>query len=104
MLSDEGEIWRQLPSNPNGLSQKTFWWSVDWDSATEPEPRITVTGRRLDAPGTFSFGPGTNAGADFGIAMLVGIDVPTTGCWEITGRYRTSTLSVTVSVEDPQPS
>jgi len=102
MLSDDGEIWRQLPTNPNGLSQKTFWWSVDWDSAAEPEPLMTVAGRRLDAPGTFSFGPGTNAGADFGTAMLVGIDVPTVGCWEITGRYRAAMLAYTVLVEDPQ--
>jgi hypothetical protein len=102
MLSDDGEIWRHLPTDPNGLSQKTFWWSVDWDSAAEPEPLMAVTGRRLDAPGTFSFGPGTNAGADFGTAMLVGIDVPTVGCWEITGRYRVATLSYRVLVEDPQ--
>jgi hypothetical protein len=103
MLLDDGEIWRHLPTNPNGLSQKTFWWSVDWDSAAEPEPLMAVTGHRLDAPGSFSFGPGTNAGADFGTAMLVGIDVPTGGCWEITGRYRGATLSYTVLVEDPQP-
>jgi hypothetical protein len=102
MLSDDGEIWRHLPANPNGLSQKTFWWSVNWESAAEPEPRITVSGRRLDAPGTFSFGPGTNAGADFGTAMLVGIDVPTVGCWEITGRYHAASLSFTALVEDPQ--
>jgi hypothetical protein len=65
--------------------------------------RGVVTGRRLDAAGTFSFGPGTNAGADFGTAMLVGIDVPSVGCWEITGRYHAATLSYTVLVEDPQP-
>jgi hypothetical protein len=102
MVSDDGEIWRNLPTNPTGLSQKTFWWSEDWDSAAEPEPLITVTGRRLDAPGTFSFGPGTNAGTDFGTAMLVGIDVPTGGCWEITGRYHAATLAYTVLVEDSQ--
>jgi len=102
MLSDDGEIWRNLPSSPSGLSQKTFWWSEDWDHRAEPEPRITVTGRRLDGPGTFSFGPGTNAGADFGIAMLVGIEVPTVGCWEITGRYHAAALSFTALVEDPQ--
>ena len=94
---------RDLPQSAGGLTQKTFWWSADWAPTGQPEPAITVTGRRLDGPGSFSFGPGTNASADFGTAMLVGIDVPTTGCWEITGRYQTATLSFTVSVEDPQP-
>jgi hypothetical protein len=104
MLDAGGETWRHLPPSAAGLAQKTFWWSSDWAPRDEPEPAMTVTGRRLDAPGSFSFGPGTNATADFGTAMLVGIDVPATGCWEITGRYRTATLSFIVSVEDPQPS
>ena len=103
MLDTKGETWRHLPQSAAGLAQKTFWWSSDWAPRAEPEPAITVTGRRLDGPGSFSFGPGTNATADFGTAILVGIDVPTTGCWEITGRYRTSTMSFIVSVEDPQP-
>jgi hypothetical protein len=104
MLDTDGRSWRGLPQSAAGLTQKTFWWSADWAPGDEPEPAITVTGRRLDGHGSFSFGPGTNASADFGTAMLVGVDVPTTGCWEITGRYRTSTLSFIVSVEDPQPS
>jgi hypothetical protein len=104
MLDTNGETWRDLPQSAAGLTQKTFWWSADWAPTGQPEPAITITGHRLDAPGSFSFGPGTIASADFGTAMLVGIDVPTTGCWEITGRYRTATLSFTVSVEDHQPS
>jgi hypothetical protein len=98
MLDHQGEVWQHLPTSPSGLTQKTFWWSQDWVAADEPEPAITVTGRRLDGPGTFSFGPGTNATADFGTAMLVGIDIPTPGCWEITASYRTATLSFVASV------
>jgi hypothetical protein len=104
MLNRDGEVWRHLPQSADGLTQKTFWWSTDWVMRDEPEPPITVIGRRLDGPGTFGFGPGTNAMADFGTAMLVGVDVPTTGCWEITGRYRAASLSFVVLVEDPQPS
>jgi len=62
------------------------------------EPTIIVTGRRLDGPGAFTFGPGTNASADFGTAMLVGIDIPSYGCWELTARYRLATLSYVVAV------
>jgi hypothetical protein len=80
---------------------KTFWWSVDWVSRDELEPDITVTGRRLDGVGTFTYGhPGTNASADFGTAMLVGIDYPSVGCWELTARYRDATLSYVVQVID----
>jgi hypothetical protein len=41
----------------------------------------------------------TNAFAhDIQSAMLVGVDVPTAGCWEITGRYGGHELSFTVWV------
>ena len=68
MLHDGGEVWGPwLSASPPGLPQKTFWWSVDWVVRDELEPDITVTGQRLDRPGSFRYGPpGTNASADFG--------------------------------------
>jgi len=102
MLHDGGEVWGPwLFAAPPGLPQKTFWWSADWVPDSEPMPAITVTGRRLDAGGSFRYGPGTNATADFGTAMLVGIDVPDYGCWKITARYRDATLSYVVDVVEP---
>jgi hypothetical protein len=103
MLDRDGEVWAPLVRQDAGLPQKTFWWSADWVPQDELEPAITVTGRRLDASGSFRFGdPGTNATADFGTAMLVGIDVPTYGCWRITARYRGASLSYVVSVPNPE--
>jgi hypothetical protein len=32
--------------------------------------------------------------------MTVGLNIPTTGCWEITGQYRKDKLSFVVWVED----
>ena len=94
MLRHGGEVWFDLPRGADGLGQKTFWWSADFDVNHEPEPAISVTGRQLDGFGRFaSPAPGTNAGADFGSAMLIGVGVPTTGCWEITATYRRATLS-----------
>jgi hypothetical protein len=59
-----------------------------------------VTGTRLDAPGTFVAGnPGTNALADFGSAMLVGVEIPSIGCWEIRAEYKGAVLAVVVLVE-----
>jgi hypothetical protein len=93
-LDRDGEIWRDLPVGPSGWVQKTVWWSADWDPGAEPEPAITVSGRRLDAPGTFAFGPGTNASApDINTAMMVGIDIPEPGCWQITAEYRDASLT-----------
>ena len=83
------------------MSQKTFWWSRNFGLvAGEGAPLIGVTGKRLDAPGSFAAGnPGTNATADFGRAMLVGIDIPAAGCWEIRARYKGAELAYVVLVE-----
>jgi hypothetical protein len=94
MLRHGGEVWFDLPRGADGLGQKTFWWSADFDVVNEPQPTISVTGRQLDGFGRFaSPAPGTNAGADFGSAMLIGVGVPTAGCWEITATYKRATLS-----------
>lgn len=102
MINHDGEIWKQssLPHNPEGLTSKIFWWSADWSVTTERAPAITVVGTRLDGPGTFRYSPGTNAGGDFGTAMLVGIDFPSPGCWQLTGRYRDAVLSYVVWITD----
>ena len=100
-LDPDGEVWRALPESPSGFTQKTVWWSVDWRPDEEPEPDIFVTGERLDLPGTFEFGPGTNATApDIATAMMVGIDVPALGCWRITATYRDAILHYDVLVTE----
>ncbi len=100
MLDRGGEIWR-FPVGPDHLSEKLFWWSVEWRGMrADPQPAITVVGTRLDAPGTFTSGPATNASADFGEAMLVGVDIPSPGCWQITARHGDAVLSFVVLVTD----
>jgi hypothetical protein len=100
MLDRDGEVWR-FPQGPDHLGQKTFWWSVEWPGMRDdPQPAITVVGTRLDAPGTFRAGPGTNASADFGQAMLVGVEIPSPGCWQITASYGDAVLSFVVLVTD----
>jgi hypothetical protein len=97
-LRTDGEIWSALPESEFGLTQKTFWWSRIYHMREEPQPQIFVTGSRLDRPGRFGFGPGTNASFGLGTAMLVGIDVPTEGCWNITAHYRGAELTYVVWV------
>jgi hypothetical protein len=92
MLDREGERW------PAGVGKKMFWWSTSWHAAAEQVPRLSVTGRRLDATGSFTAGRGTNVTADFGTAMLVGVDIPVAGCWELSARYDDAILTIVVSV------
>lgn len=98
-VPEDGE-WRGLPHNEHGYTQKIFWWSKDYFWLDDPQPPLVVTGRRLDTDAPpLKVSPATNAFADdIQSAMLVGVDFPTTGCWEITGRYQDAELSFVVWV------
>ena len=96
----ENGIWEALPHNPEGYTQKVFWWRDGYVWTEEPQPALTVTGARLDAPAPpLHVSEATNASAsDIGSAMLVGVDFPTLGCWRITGNYGDAELSFVVWV------
>jgi hypothetical protein len=88
--------WSGLPYHDGAYTQKVFWWSdgYDWQS------QLTLTGRRIDAsapPLVASIA--TNAFADdIGSSILVGVDIPEAGCWEITGHLKGMELSFVVLV------
>jgi hypothetical protein len=96
----ENGIWETQPHNPEGYTEKVFWWRDGYVWTEEPEPALTVTGERLDAPAPpLTVSHATNAYAsDIGSAMLVGVDMPTLGCWKITGKYGDAELSFVVWV------
>ncbi len=92
--------WEALPHNPGGYTQKVFWWREGYSIGEEPEPALIVTAERLygDAP-VVTASKATNASAsDIGSAMLIGVDLPTLGCWKITGNYKEEELSFVVWV------
>jgi hypothetical protein len=110
------EIWSWVPRQPGHeqdvqpLTAKVFWWSVGYDWRTEPQPYLTITGKRLDgsAPPLVvmtwqrpdgSVSQATNAIMGSRAAMLQGVYVPTPGCWEVTGDHRGDKLSFVVWVE-----
>jgi hypothetical protein len=101
-LPNDG-IWSGLPDHaPQGYTQKVFWWSTGYHGEASPE--LAVSGRQLDGTAALQGSSATNAFAsDIGSAMLVGVDFPTTGCWEITGTFEGHTLSFVVWVGDPAP-
>ena len=99
MLDPDGEVWQDLPEDGGKFTQKTFWWSEDFSPRKSLTP-ITITGRRLDRPGSFE-ARGSGGGGyryDIGSFMLVGIEIPS-GCWELTARYGDAELSYVVLVK-----
>jgi hypothetical protein len=59
-----------------------------------------VSGQRIDAPAPPLYADkATNAyAADIDSAMMVGVDIPSLGCWEISGRYADAELNFVVCV------
>lgn len=93
-------IWNALPMGEQGFTQKIFWWSKAYTQNAESQPALTVTGRRLDgkAP-ALVFSEPTNGSDDKGEFMLVGVEIPVEGCWQITGTYKSETLTFTVLIK-----
>lgn len=96
-------IWRGM-GREHGYRDKLFWWSPGFRPGMESN--LTVTAIRIDgesSPATvtrptnakIASGPG-------GWMMLVIIEFPSAGCWEITGRYPGQALSFVVEVFDTE--
>jgi len=82
-------IWNALPLNLEGYTQKILWWREGYVWDQEPEPNLIVP--------PLNVSKATNAFAgDIGSAMMVGVDFPTLGCWEITGNYNGIELSFVI--------
>lgn len=95
-------IWQlghYTPTDPR-YRQKTFWWRKGYHWRANPTPPLMVRGRRLDAPApTFVAKRATNGYRDdWNSFMVVGLDIPTVGCWEITGRYEADSLTYVIWV------
>jgi hypothetical protein len=88
---------RFLPTSV--FREKLFWWREGYDPRREPKPKLIVTAEQLDGTHEkLELDNATNAIRADVPAMLVLIDVPTAGCWKITGRYADSELTYVVWV------
>ena len=106
------ELWTNLPADGtwSGLPhyspddptfrQKLFFCRQGYDWHTEPEPALTVTGKRLDAPAPPLLADKANNGCciNHQAFMVTGINFPTLGCWQITGHYHDRDLTFVVWV------
>jgi hypothetical protein len=89
--------WRDLPH----YRQKLFFGRKGYVVRTEPQPKLTVTGRRLDspAPPLLADKAANNGWVKRDQPFIVtGINFPTLGCWEIIGRNRDAELTFVVWV------
>lgn len=103
----DGEIWSSLPVAPDGtLTQKTFWWSEDIVSVTDPVPDISFTAERLDELGSPVLARGVTSGGnpEQGVFVIAGFQIPEVGCWRITAEYGDSTVSYVAWVQGQDPS
>jgi hypothetical protein len=82
-------------------AQKLFYWRRGFDWRREPEPELIVIAKRLDREA-----PPVAAGPAYAVfvtterpGMMTGIDIPSTGCWELTAQYGGHRLSFVVSVQ-----
>jgi hypothetical protein len=66
---------------------------------------LRVTGRRLDAPAPAVTSAGAGIGYErfMGAFMLVGLELPAGGCWELTGHDHGRSLRLVVWVTIEQP-
>ena len=97
------KLWTNLPAEGTwkGLRQKTFWWREGYDWRAENPPPLRVTGRRLDGKAPLFEPVRANAGWTNDSNhpfMVVAFDIPTLGCWEITGDYKGDKLTFIVWV------
>jgi hypothetical protein len=98
-------VWKGLPhytpSDPT-FRQKSPWWREGYGGHASPEPNLTVTGERLDAVApplltdhASSVWEEHKPDQPF---MMTGLNVPTVGCWRVTGHYVGHDLSYVVWV------
>jgi hypothetical protein len=101
ILSDTAS-WKWFPRADGTLREKLPWYRGGYDWRAEPKPKLIVTGKRLDGPapplavdGPNAVNPRSNQQY-----MMVGINIPTPGCWEVTGLYGGDELSYVVWVTE----
>jgi len=92
-------LWVALPEDGTwrGYRQKMQWWRLGYDYHTEPEPKLKITGKRLDAPAPPLMAKIDNVAGPIP-SIMAGLDFPALGCWEITGHYESDELTFVVWV------
>lgn len=90
-LTSDGR-WQGITS-PSGTRNKSFWYRKNPEWLEEFPYRFTATAKRFDSDGPMlTFPRVTNAIMGDEVAMLFMLELPR-GCWEVTGNYKSDSLS-----------
>jgi hypothetical protein len=86
-----GALWTRRANIDVPGSHQSNIWRVKFSWYTRPFGLPTITGRRLDGTGTFhaDANPATDSRGTWIVSSFV-FSHP--GCWQVTGRYRSSTI------------
>ena len=86
-----GALWTRRSNIDVPGSHQSKIWRVKFSWYTRPFGLPTITGRRLDGTGTFhaDANPATDSR---GTWVVSSFEFSHPGCWQITGRYRSSTI------------
>lgn len=92
LLSADGRWHGQKAST--GTRNKSFWYRKDAEWREEFPYQFKATAKRIDADGPIIAFPNVN-NAIIGkvVAMLFMLELPERGCWEVTGSYKSDSLS-----------
>jgi hypothetical protein len=94
-----GGLRHYTPGDPT-YRQKLVFWRQGYDPHRETQPDLTVTGRRIDGPSAplQTDGRGHGSWTNDDQFIVTGINIPTLGCWEITGHYESDELTFVIWV------
>jgi hypothetical protein len=104
------KLWVQLPTNgtwshlphyrPSDMAfrQKIQWWRKGYDWHTDNPSKLTVTGERLDSPAPLLASQSNASGVTGPAFIISGLDIPTLGCWRVTGDYAGDKLTFVIWV------
>lgn len=101
ILHPNGYWWGMGPQL--NYRDKLYWWSYGFRPGSEVH--LHITGRRVDGnapPASISRASSAYAPDLGGWAMLVAVEFPNAGCWEISGEYLGQRLTFVVEVADDQ--
>ena len=92
-----GALWAARPLIDIAPDHQVNVWRLKFSWFTRPFGLPTISGRRLDGPGTFhaDANPATDARGTWVVSSL---EFSAPGCWEVTARYRSSTIRFRVHV------
>lgn len=79
----------------HGYRDKFWWWAKGYDASLPPLAPLKLTVHRLSGlPYEFEMSSETGGYNDDWNAILIGLEFPTAGCWQVIGNYQQHKLKV----------